>query len=130
MMTVAPAQVPQYRVLGTTDEFTTCDLRGRTNLKSTIALAMLDADGNETDVVYYGSDCGPGPSASHRVVARPRPPRSTTGPAWTRSCARSAATATPAGATPTAGSVQKASLSVPIRYMSLTYLAVGQIVRS
>ena len=48
-----------YKALGTSDDVTTCDLCGRDDLKSTIALQQLDIDGNAVgEVVYYGSDCG------------------------------------------------------------------------
>jgi len=47
-----------FRVKGTTDDVTTCELCGREDLKGTIVLAYLDADGNEGDVTYMGSDCG------------------------------------------------------------------------
>jgi hypothetical protein len=47
----------RYRILGTTDDVTTCDCCGRENLKKTVALAALDADGNEIGTVYYGVDC-------------------------------------------------------------------------
>lgn len=52
------ATTTTYRILGTTDEVTTCDLCGRINLKGTIVLAELDADGNPDGTVYAGSDCG------------------------------------------------------------------------
>jgi hypothetical protein len=53
------AAVPCFRVLGTSDDYTECQLCGRSDLKSTIALAPLDADGNVCgETVYYGSDCG------------------------------------------------------------------------
>ena len=41
----------RYRVLGTTDESTTCDYCGRVDLKSTV---VLDLDG---EITYAGSDC-------------------------------------------------------------------------
>lgn len=47
-----------YRVKGTTDEVTECELCGRQELKGTVVLAVLDADGNEEDVVYFGASCG------------------------------------------------------------------------
>ena len=47
-----------YRLLGITDERTSCDLCGKTNLKCTMALEELDADGNGEAVVYFGRDCG------------------------------------------------------------------------
>jgi hypothetical protein len=40
-----------FKVLGTTDEITTCDCCGRKNLKCTVA---LDKDG---EIVHYGRDC-------------------------------------------------------------------------
>jgi hypothetical protein len=47
-----------YRVIGTTDESTTCDLCGRVELKATVMLVPLDADGNaDGDVVYFGRSC-------------------------------------------------------------------------
>lgn len=47
----------RYRVMGTTDDCTTCDRCGKPHLKNTIILGLLDADGNIEDVVYYGSTC-------------------------------------------------------------------------
>jgi hypothetical protein len=48
-----------FRVLGTTDDFTTCELCGREELKGTVVLQPLDADGNpDGDPVYFGSSCG------------------------------------------------------------------------
>lgn len=48
-----------YRVKGTTDDQTDCTRPscGRTNLRKTVILEVLDADGNVEDVVYYGADC-------------------------------------------------------------------------
>ena len=47
-----------FKVLGATDERTTCDCCGKTNLKMTVALERLDADKNGTgDVVHFGRDC-------------------------------------------------------------------------
>lgn len=47
-----------YRVKGTTDEVTTCELCGKVELKGTVVLAVLDADGNEGDgVCYFGTAC-------------------------------------------------------------------------
>lgn len=53
-----PAQVKVFRVLGTTDDITVCDQCGRDDLRSTVVLAELDADGNEIGITYMGSDCG------------------------------------------------------------------------
>jgi len=47
----------RYRVLGTTDDVTTCDVCSKEDLKSTVVLAELDADGNENGILYAGSDC-------------------------------------------------------------------------
>jgi hypothetical protein len=47
-----------FRVLGTTDEVTSCDYCGRVELKGTVKLAILDEDSNDTgELVYYGSGC-------------------------------------------------------------------------
>lgn len=46
-----------YRVLGTTDEVTNCDRCGKPELKSTVIMGILDADGNVEEVVYMGSTC-------------------------------------------------------------------------
>lgn len=48
-----------YRVKGSTTDVTECELCGRVDLKGTIVLEVLDADGNGTgEVVYYGANCG------------------------------------------------------------------------
>jgi len=48
-----------YRVLGTTDDVTTCEACGRPELKGTLVLQPLDADGNDDgEPCYYGSSCG------------------------------------------------------------------------
>lgn len=48
-----------FRVLGSTDDVTECELCGRTDLKGTIVLQPLATDGSEDgEPVYYGSDCG------------------------------------------------------------------------
>lgn len=47
-----------YRVKGTTDEVTECELCGKPELKGTVMLTSLDADGNEEgDVSYFGTSC-------------------------------------------------------------------------
>ncbi|MFJ2745462.1 hypothetical protein ACIO3O_38035 [Streptomyces sp. NPDC087440] len=49
---------PQWVIKGVTDDCTTCDCCGRSNLKRTVALMPLDADGNEEgEVSYYGTGC-------------------------------------------------------------------------
>lgn len=49
--------ITRYRYLGVTDEQTTCDRCVKTHLKSTIILVVLDEDGNDDDVVNFGSTC-------------------------------------------------------------------------
>lgn len=47
-----------YRVKGTTNDVTDCDLCGRVELKGTVVMATLDADGNEFgEVGYFGTSC-------------------------------------------------------------------------
>jgi hypothetical protein len=55
----APATAPRFRYIGTTDECVDCERPGcpKVNLKATIVLMMLDAEGNDDDVTYYGSTC-------------------------------------------------------------------------
>ena len=57
-----------YAILGITDDITTCDCCGKTNLKRTVA---LDRDG---DTVYFGVDCAARamrrPATTVRKVAR------------------------------------------------------------
>ncbi|NEB76006.1 hypothetical protein G3I40_12350 [Streptomyces sp. SID14478] len=49
---------PQWIVKGVVDDSDTCECCGRTNLKRTVALMPLDAEGNEEgDVSYYGTSC-------------------------------------------------------------------------
>lgn len=47
-----------FKVLGTTDEVTECEHCGRVDLKGTIRLGELDADGNVEGVTYFGAVCG------------------------------------------------------------------------
>lgn len=47
-----------YRVKGTTDEATECELCGKVELKATVMLVPLDDDGNDDgDVAYFGTSC-------------------------------------------------------------------------
>lgn len=46
-----------FRVIGSTDDCTQCELCGRDELKGTVVLAELDADGSELGYVYYGTSC-------------------------------------------------------------------------
>jgi hypothetical protein len=56
-ITVVEDPEPTYRIKGTTEDVTNCEW-GHTNLKKTVALAVLDSDGNETGtIVYLGVDC-------------------------------------------------------------------------
>ena len=48
----------RYALLGIDDEVTTCDCCGKSELKCTMALSELDADGCEVAVVHFGRDCG------------------------------------------------------------------------
>lgn len=52
--TTTPAR---FRYLGVTDECVECQQCGRTELRSTVVLAILDTDGSTEDVTYYGSSC-------------------------------------------------------------------------
>ncbi|MGH3966506.1 MAG: hypothetical protein ACRDRY_25255 [Pseudonocardiaceae bacterium] len=47
-----------FKVLGTTDEVTECQHCGRVDLKGTIILGELDADGNVSGTTYFGAVCG------------------------------------------------------------------------
>lgn len=48
---------PRFRFVGVTDETTTCEECGKPELRSTVVLALLDADGNVDEHVRYGSTC-------------------------------------------------------------------------
>jgi hypothetical protein len=48
---------PGFRYIGVTDECVECQKCGKTELRATVVLAILDADGNTEDVTYYGSTC-------------------------------------------------------------------------
>ncbi|MYT71187.1 MULTISPECIES: hypothetical protein [unclassified Streptomyces] len=49
---------PRWQIKGITDECTTCECCGRSNLRRTVALCPLDAEGNEGGgVSYYGTAC-------------------------------------------------------------------------
>lgn len=49
--------MPTYRILGTSDDVTVCECCGRSDLKSTVVLAALDAGGVVAAETYYGSSC-------------------------------------------------------------------------
>lgn len=47
-----------YKVLGTTDDVTACDLCGKPELKGTVVLMPLDVEGNEDgEACYFGTSC-------------------------------------------------------------------------
>jgi ribosome-binding protein aMBF1 (putative translation factor) len=46
-----------FRVGGTTDQITTCELCGKEELRGTVQMIELDADGNDFADLYYGSSC-------------------------------------------------------------------------
>lgn len=47
-----------YRVTGTTDEVTECDLCGKVELKGTVMLLPLDGDGDaDGEINYFGTSC-------------------------------------------------------------------------
>lgn len=48
---------PKFRYIGITDECVACEQCGKPNLKSTVVLAILDEDGTEESIVYFGSSC-------------------------------------------------------------------------
>jgi hypothetical protein len=49
--------IDRYRYVGITDENTVCDYCGKSELKKTIVLYVLDADDNDDEIVYFGSTC-------------------------------------------------------------------------
>lgn len=49
--------IKAYKVLGTTDDVTTCDLCGKQELQGTVVLATLDIDGNPESTSYFGVSC-------------------------------------------------------------------------
>lgn len=47
-----------WKIKGITDDTTECECCGRINLRRTVALAPLDAEGNEDgEVSYFGTSC-------------------------------------------------------------------------
>ncbi len=46
-----------FKVLGISDEVTECHCCGRMDLKRTIILGILDADGTVIDQTHYGTEC-------------------------------------------------------------------------
>jgi hypothetical protein len=77
-MTETANAAPTFRYVGVTDECVVCQKCGKPNLRSTVVLAFLDADGNEEEYTYYGSTCAAralnvtGRSAGARVLGLAR----------------------------------------------------------
>jgi hypothetical protein len=46
-----------YTIRGTTDDVTTCQVCGKPELRGTVILGILDADGNTEDILYAGTTC-------------------------------------------------------------------------
>lgn len=53
---IAPAP-KVFRVAGMTDEITTCELCGKEELRGTVQMIELDADGNDFADHYFGTSC-------------------------------------------------------------------------
>ena len=47
----------KYRMIGTTDDVIDCAKCGRPDLRMTVVLELLDAEGNSEGVTYYGTSC-------------------------------------------------------------------------
>lgn len=45
------------RFIGTTDDVVECERCGKPDLRATVILELLDADGNGEGIAYYGSTC-------------------------------------------------------------------------
>lgn len=58
--------------MGTTDEITTCQICGKPELKGTVILGILDADGNVEEVVYAGSTCAARRLGGHTTATQIR----------------------------------------------------------
>lgn len=56
-MNATKTPAPKFRYLGCTDDVVVCEKCGKEELKKTIVLAVLDADGNVEETTYYGSSC-------------------------------------------------------------------------
>jgi hypothetical protein len=62
-----------YRILGVNDEQNYCDKCGKTDLRATVVIEFLDADGNDVGTVRYGRSCatkitGKRPSVLGRAI--------------------------------------------------------------
>ena len=47
----------KYRMIGTTDDVIDCAKCGKLDLRMTVVLELLDAEGNSEGVTYFGSTC-------------------------------------------------------------------------
>jgi hypothetical protein len=56
-MATPTTTAPTFRYVGTTDECVECQKCGKADLRATVVLAILDVDGNEEEITYYGSTC-------------------------------------------------------------------------
>lgn len=55
---MATAPAPRFRYIGITDEATTCERCGKDELRATVVIMPMDAEGNdEGEAAYYGSTC-------------------------------------------------------------------------
>ena len=63
------ATTARFALLGIDDEIVACDCCGKKNLKCTVALSQLDADGNEVAGVRFGRDCAARALGRRRTTA-------------------------------------------------------------
>lgn len=47
----------KYRMIGTTDDVIDCARCGKPDLRMTVVLALVDAEGGEEGVTYFGTSC-------------------------------------------------------------------------
>lgn len=47
----------KYRMIGTTDDVVDCAKCGKPDLRATVVLELLDAEGNSEGITYFGSTC-------------------------------------------------------------------------
>lgn len=75
----ATTNTAKFRYLGTTDECVRCEKCGKADLRMTIVIVPLDAEGNDDgEPTYYGSTCAaralgiPGKGATDHAMGRAR----------------------------------------------------------
>ena len=56
-MTAAAATTGTWTAKGLTDEVTECEICGKPELKGTVRLVLVDADGNDDGEIYAGVTC-------------------------------------------------------------------------